>query len=274
MSDGNRAGRRSMPSDRGHRPVRALLRGLDLLSAIGRGVTTVPGLSAATGLNRTSVYRLLATLEDGGYVARAPADGRYRLTPRALELSAGAQPSDALIDAATPVLRDLTTKLKWPANLAKFQDGRMLVLISTHTLPTNFHHRDMTGELIPMSSSIGCSYLAHVDPAEAEMITNRLAASDHPLDSWIHDRVRVLRLLRTTRIQRYALAYDQVEPGLSGLALPVRHHGQVVGSVNIVTPTAMPRADVLGHNLAALGKAVRRIEATIADEDLISDATR
>jgi hypothetical protein len=36
----------------------------------------------------------------------------------------------------------------------------------------------------------------------------------------------------------------------------------------------MPRADVLGHNLAALGKAVRRIEATIADEDLISDATR
>jgi DNA-binding IclR family transcriptional regulator len=80
--------------------------------------------------------------------------------------------------------------------------------------------------------------------------------------------------LREADISEAAGQIAEVEPGLSGLALPVRHHGQVVGSVNIVTPTAMPRADVLGHNLAALGKAVRRIEATIADEDLISDATR
>jgi IclR family mhp operon transcriptional activator len=52
------------------------------------------GLAHKTGIDRTTTYRLLATLESLGYVTKSPSDGQYVLTPAVRDLSEGLTETD------------------------------------------------------------------------------------------------------------------------------------------------------------------------------------
>ena len=70
------------------RPIRALMRGLDALTVLNlRDGATVSEVAQEIRLPRTTVYRILETLCDAGFIFRDGADDRYRLTiqVRALE---------------------------------------------------------------------------------------------------------------------------------------------------------------------------------------------
>lgn len=93
-----RNGERSEPMSEGEgeqmstaRPpsARTLLRGLSLLELIaddprGGGVTE---LARATGLDKGTTSRLLATLREAGYIRQDPGDRRYRVSSKVLRLS-------------------------------------------------------------------------------------------------------------------------------------------------------------------------------------------
>ncbi len=63
------------------RPIRALMRGLDALTVLNlRDGATVSEVAHEIRLPRTTVYRILETLCNSGFVYRDSADERYRLT--------------------------------------------------------------------------------------------------------------------------------------------------------------------------------------------------
>lgn len=87
-----------------YRSVRALERGLRLLEALSDLGWAKPGaLSAHTGIDRTTVYRLIGTLEDLGYVVRREEDGAIGLHRRLARISDSARDSSALAQAAEPI---------------------------------------------------------------------------------------------------------------------------------------------------------------------------
>ena len=53
-----------------------------------RGGCSVLQISAATGISRPALYRIIETLELEGYVVREANSPTYRLTSRVFELSA------------------------------------------------------------------------------------------------------------------------------------------------------------------------------------------
>jgi len=66
--------------------VERALRVLDAFPELGADVGTNE-LSRVTGINPSTVSRILATLAAAGYVEHLPATGRYRLGPQVLRLS-------------------------------------------------------------------------------------------------------------------------------------------------------------------------------------------
>ena len=69
------------------RPIRALMRGLDALTVLNlRNGATVSEVAHEIRLPRTTVYRILETLCNAGFVFRDAADDRYRLTIRVRSL--------------------------------------------------------------------------------------------------------------------------------------------------------------------------------------------
>src|SRR3954452_17178542 len=73
----------------GAQRVQSVARAAELLKAL-ETPATVFDLADRTGLNRSTAWRILATLEDEGLVERDPATGRYAVGYALVALAAGA----------------------------------------------------------------------------------------------------------------------------------------------------------------------------------------
>jgi IclR family mhp operon transcriptional activator len=88
--------------------VRSFKRGLDVLREVNRsGGIRAGELAKNLQLARPTVYRLLETLEELGYVARSSSDDRFRITRLASGLGDGYDPGVVLCQAAAPVIAEL-----------------------------------------------------------------------------------------------------------------------------------------------------------------------
>jgi DNA-binding IclR family transcriptional regulator len=67
----------------------------------------VAALARRLGLHKNNVFRLLATLEEQGYIEQSPATERYRLGIGSLELGHSFLRSRALLARARPILEAL-----------------------------------------------------------------------------------------------------------------------------------------------------------------------
>ena len=90
---------------------------LDAFPELGADVGTNE-LSRVTGINPSTVSRILATLAAAGYVEHLPATGRYRLGPQVLRLSTHALGGVDLRSAARPHLDDLVDETGETATLS------------------------------------------------------------------------------------------------------------------------------------------------------------
>lgn len=93
------------------RGVAALERGLSILEAFKRGkeILTLAELAELTGLYKSTILRLCASLLHFGYLQRMD-DGRFRLGAAVFPLARLYQSAFNLRDAAVPALRSLTAR--------------------------------------------------------------------------------------------------------------------------------------------------------------------
>ena len=82
----------------------------------------VSDLSRRLGLHKNNVFRLLATLELGGYIEQSAATDRYRLGVRSLELGRAYSRSHSLVERAHPVLKNLVDQLGETTHLGVLRD--------------------------------------------------------------------------------------------------------------------------------------------------------
>ena len=116
-----------------YRHVQGLSRGLAILHAINlsaNGWASIAELSATTGLHRTTVRRLLETLQAEGYVRRSVSDDSYRLNQKIRQLSDGFTDDEWISEVANPVLGELLQKVVWPSDLCTIDGDCMLVRTS------------------------------------------------------------------------------------------------------------------------------------------------
>ena len=113
--------------------VRALARGLNILRYLNKVGATLPGeIASELGLPRPTVYRLLHTLEEEGYVIWSASDARVRVSPLAAALGDNVSVRSLLCQVAAPVLAEFTETYVWPADLSTYQDAHMVIQESTH----------------------------------------------------------------------------------------------------------------------------------------------
>jgi IclR family mhp operon transcriptional activator len=129
-----------------HRSVRALSRGLALIGELNTsGPSSAQQLAARSGLNRTTCYRLLQTLQQEGYVTFDETSALFGLTPQVRRLSEGLSTQDLSRQAALPPMFGLLEQVSWPSDFAVFELGWMMIRESTHSFSPFSVHRSMVG---------------------------------------------------------------------------------------------------------------------------------
>lgn len=251
------------------KPIRAFARGLDLLAALNRhGSATALTLARETGIPRPTVYRLIATLEERGFVARSPSDERWVLRLKVRGLSDGFEDEEWISAIAAPALYRLTERIGWPCDLCTLEGTAMVIRETTHRIARFSIDRGMIGRALPMlPSSVGQAWLAFAPRTERETLIGLLAASGKEEDAPARDPVSLGRMLAAVRRRGYALRLGGMPPWThtGSIALPVRRGRHVLGCVNAIwMARAVTTEQGVRLCLDPLREVVAEIEARIA----------
>jgi len=109
--------------------VAVLDRAFSLLAAFGAtdGALTLTELSKRTGLYKSTVLRLLAALEHGGFIRKLP-DGQYAIGPQPLRLASIYQRSFQVGHVIEPILKQLSAVTSETASFYVRHDDKRIAL--------------------------------------------------------------------------------------------------------------------------------------------------
>ena len=217
--------------------VRAFKRGLDVLHEVNRsGGIRAGDVARQLDLPRPTVYRLLETLEELGYVARSASDDRFRVTRRASSLGDGYDPGIVICQAAAPYIAELSKQLVWPVDLSTYENAAMVIQETTHRRSPLSIDRGMIGKRLPMlRTSAGRAYLAACTSSERDIIVSHLRRLGETEDRPFLEARRLARMLKETSRQGYAVRNaGEFNPKTASIAVPIVRNDVVFGCISII----------------------------------------
>ncbi len=226
-----------MPQSRGT-TVRSVERAIRILKSFSAEEPElgVGELSRRLGLPKSTVFRLLATLEAGGLISRNPETGRYRLGVDLIGLADSVTTYTNLRHVARPYLRRLANALQETVSLSVI-DRNEAVNVEQFVPPGRLVMRvGWVGRRMPVHAvAAGRVIIAFWPPEEVAHVLNGELEALTP--HTITDPQRLYAELARIREQGYATAFEELEEGLNALAAPVRNHeGDVIASVSVSGP--------------------------------------
>jgi DNA-binding IclR family transcriptional regulator len=245
------------------RTIQSVDRAAALLKAIADSAQppTVLELATATGLNRSTAWRLLATLDAHGLVERDPVSQRYSVGYAILRIAASGE-HDAIVRRARPVLEQLAVDTGEAVNLA-LAKGLHLVYVD-QVDPPQILAPNWLGRHVPLhATSSGKAFLAYLEEGERDgLLGERL---ERFTKTTITDRRLLESELAAARLAGYAVSVGELEDSLYGASAPVlSEQGRPLAVVSVWGPDRR----VPEVQLAAIG------ELTVAAAERIRELLR
>lgn len=215
------AGGRSGPAPR--RPVGSVARAIALLEVLADSETGlgVNELARRIGVNASTASRLLATLQDAGFVQRS-SGGPYRLGLRLVALSDRVLTQLDVREHARPLLADLAAQTGETATLSVPGDGEAITVDFVPSLSSVASMARIGRPSVPHATAVGKVMLAFEaagsPPAAAGTLTSYTERT-------ITDPGALAAELSAVRERGWAEAVGEREPDLGAVAAPVFGRG-------------------------------------------------
>lgn len=253
-----------------YKTVRGLTRGLNLLSTLNRidGGASTARLAELVGLHRTTVRRLLETLQAEGYVRRSDSDDSYRLELKVRELSEGFRDEQWISASAAPLLAELLQEVVWPSDLTTLDVDAMVVRETTHRFSRLSFHRSMVGRRLSLlHTAAGLTYLAYCPDAEREQLIDMLARRADEEYQLAREPAKLENLLLRTRHKGFGENYKNwiQEEKVAAIAVPVHSGERLLGCLSLIyMAPAMTIEQAADRYLGNLRRTADKIEAELA----------
>jgi IclR family transcriptional regulator, acetate operon repressor len=244
--------------------IQSVQRATRLLKAFDSGPAElgVMELSRRVDLHKSTVSRLLATLESEGLIERVPETDKYRLGFMLMRLAGQVTHFGDVREAARPVLVELTERSRETVHLAVL-DGDEVVNVEQISGPHMVREANWVGRRTPLNCvANGKALLAF----QGEPTIERVLAGRLPrfTERTIIDPARLRRELAQTRERGYAQALGEIEAGLNAVAAPIHDaSGAVVAAVSVSGPAYRVTADRIPDLGAQVVGAAAKISARL-----------
>ncbi|MCB5179949.1 IclR family transcriptional regulator [Streptomyces antimicrobicus] len=186
------------------------------------GLHSLADIQYDLGLPKSSLYMLLRTLVNLGWVETDATGTRYGIGVRALLVGSSYIDGDEVVAAARPALDRLSDETTETIHLARL-DGTSVVYLATRQSQHHLRPFTRVGRRLPAhATALGKAVLAtHTDAEVRRLLPERLeAVTPHT----ITDREALIEELALVREQGYAVDREESTLGLRcfGVALPYR----------------------------------------------------
>jgi len=230
------------------RAVGKALEALELLQ-LRQESMTLDEIARQVQLSKTSVFRLLRTLEAAEYVVTC-GWGKYGLAP-GVQAIVSTQWLARLLRTAVPRLHDLTRDLYETASLAALFDNRIEVIAVVES-PQTVRMSNVVGHILPPNaSSMGKAITAFQTEERREKLLRSHGIYRFTEHTMV-DRSELGREWERAQLQKFAV--DREESVYDGVCFAVPIFGES-GEVNAAISLSLPKARLRNaeHEAAVLG---------------------
>ena len=242
--------------------VQSVHRAISILQVLAlHGTAGVTEIANELGVHKSTVFRLLSTLESRGLVGQHSERGRYQLGYGVVQLAEGATRMDDLALLSRPVCRQLADTVRETVNLV-VRDGNSVMSIAQVIGAPTITSVNWVGRRTPIhATSAGKVFMAHMEPHQLDDL---LAAG---LESYtphtIVDPSALEQELALVRSRGWASTMEEQEIGLAAVAAPIRTlDGDVIAAITASGPTFRINdgslSEVAGHVVAAAAEISQR----------------
>jgi DNA-binding IclR family transcriptional regulator len=252
--------------------VPALQRGLQLLGQFNRSRRELTGaeLSRRLGVPRASVFRMLQTLEQLGFVERVGETAYYRLGIAVLSLGFEYLASMELTERGRPVLDSLCAATGLSAHLV-VRDGRDVVFVAKAVGRSSLFNAIQVGARLPAHATV----LGRVLLADLSLDELQALYAHYPLKAFTPQTPTSLTALKyaidACAVQGYGVSQGGYESGITTIAAPVLDDRRVVvAAVSITAPAQQVDATNLEDWVAKVCAAAVRLSQRLNQSDPVS----
>ena len=222
-------------SQRSVREVKSAARSVDVLELLAARRNRPVGLrelSETLGAPRSSVYALMRTLVERGWVRTDESGQRYSIGIRALLAGTTYLDTDPFLRVVQPHITELSARLDETIHFARLE-GTDVVYLATRESSQYLRPFSRVGRRLPaFATSLGKSLLAEQPdlnahlPAELEPLTPRT----------ITDRDALVRELESTRERGYAIDREENVTGLMCFGFALRYAAPATDAMSCSLP--------------------------------------
>jgi DNA-binding IclR family transcriptional regulator len=217
--------------------VQSVDRAISILQVLARrGVAGVTEISKELSVHKSTVSRLLGTLEARGLVDQATQRGRYRLGYGVTQLAEGASNKQDLTLISRPVCNDLAEDVGETVNVV-VHEGRTVVTIDQVMGSSSITTVNWFGQRQTLhATSAGKVFLASMPQDELQTYLDEEMTRYTP--HTIVDPAKLETELVSVREKGYARTMEEQEIGLVAVAAPIRAlDGRVIAALAVSGPT-------------------------------------
>ena len=196
----------------------------------------VTSLSKQLGLHKSTVSRLLSTLEQEGFVKKNPETDKYRLDLELVTLAGIVLEQIDLREIAAPYLSTLAERTQETINIVVLS-GHDCMNIDSAASPQPIRYVGRIGRRTPCHcTAAGKVLLAFLSPEEQTRILPKKLPRF--TDKTIVDNDTLAQDLAKIREQGYAITHEEHQEDLSAVAAPIYDHAErVIAAVAVSGPT-------------------------------------
>jgi IclR family acetate operon transcriptional repressor len=207
---------------------------LDVFAHSDRRQLSLQEISAVTKLNKNTVFRILYTLGEHGYISKE--NHSYRLGPKLADLSDVRLHRHDLLSAASPHMDSLRDQFGETVNLGVLDNGSIRY-VDVRESRARIRLAERVGGSDPLhSTALGKAHLAYLTPEEVRALIKQTGMPKHTR----HTLTTLSSLkaeLQTVRELGYAVDREESMPGAFCVAAPVLNAEQrPVAAISISGP--------------------------------------
>ena len=219
----------------------ALERGLSILEHLAGQPEGVPLTVLADELDipRSACHRLLAELQQRGYVRQPRSQSDYMLTTKLVSLGLGYLSSAGIVDIAEPLLERLAASSGELVRLSIVDDERLTWVAKAQGMRKGLRYDPDMG----MDARLSCTASGHAwlltlsDERAIELIMRQGIGKPKDYGPKAPTTVKaVLGFLHAARARGFAMIDEVFAPGMAAMAAPVLRQGQAIGVISIAGP--------------------------------------
>lgn len=217
--------------------IRAVDRALDILLCFTNQTPqlTMTQIAEQVGMNKSTVHRLLGTLERRRFVQRNPTTGYYQLGIRLLQMAYLTLEHNDIRRYAGPYLRRLCEQHRETITFSTLDDADV-VFLDVIESPQRVKLAASTGQRMPaFSTAAGKAILAHLPNDMVMRILER--GMPQFTQSTILSKEALLVNLELIRQQGFSISMQEYEDGINAVAAPVLNaEGFPIAAITVAGP--------------------------------------